>query len=259
MREMAVARGAAVVIDVRTLGRKLFYAALDGTTPDNARWIECKSRTVEHFRRSSYALGLTLQQAGHHARREIQPRSRRIRDARRRISAARFGRGRDRLGRGIGSRAARRSPDGGQSPVRRARRELRQSFARTRLTPSTHSRTNTTRDTTPMRSTAYMLFAIVAEVVATSALRASDGFTRAIPAAIVIVGYGLSFYLLSLTLRALPVGVVYAVWSGPGIVLITVVAALLFKQTPDLLAMFGMGLIVAGVVVLNAFWKMSAH
>lgn len=110
-----------------------------------------------------------------------------------------------------------------------------------------------------MRSTAYMLFAIVAEVVATSALRASDGFTRAIPAAIVIVGYGLSFYLLSLTLRALPVGVVYAVWSGPGIVLITVVAALLFKQTPDLLAMFGMGLIVAGVVVLNAFWKMSAH
>lgn len=75
-----------------------------------------------------------------------------------------------------------------------------------------------------MRSTAYMLLAIVAEVVATSALRASDGFTRAIPAAIVIVGYGLSFYLLSLTLRALPVGVVYAVWSSAGIVLITVVA-----------------------------------
>ncbi|SAK56179.1 heme-degrading domain-containing protein [Caballeronia ptereochthonis] len=64
LREMAVARDAAVVIDVRTFGRKLFYAALDGTTPDNARWIERKSRTVEHFRRSSYALGLTLQQAG---------------------------------------------------------------------------------------------------------------------------------------------------------------------------------------------------
>ncbi|CAH2809724.1 MAG: hypothetical protein CBHOC_4958 [uncultured Caballeronia sp.] len=66
LREMAVARGAAVVIDVRTFGRKLFYAALEGTTPDNARWIELerKSRTVEHFRRSSYALGLTLQQAG---------------------------------------------------------------------------------------------------------------------------------------------------------------------------------------------------
>jgi small multidrug resistance pump len=112
-----------------------------------------------------------------------------------------------------------------------------------------------------MRSSAYVLLAvaIVAEVVATSALRASDGFTRALPVALVVVGYGLSFYLLSLTLRALPVGVVYAVWSGAGIVLITLVAALLFKQVPDVPAIFGMGLIVAGVVVLNAFSNMSAH
>ncbi|AQG98478.1 hypothetical protein A9R05_06265 [Burkholderia sp. KK1] len=64
LREMALARDAAVVIDVRTFGRKLFYFALDGTTPDNARWVERKSRTVEHFYRSSYALGLALQQAG---------------------------------------------------------------------------------------------------------------------------------------------------------------------------------------------------
>ena len=64
LREMALARDAAIVIDVRTFGRRLFYAALDGTTPDNARWVERKSRTVEHFRRSSYAMGLTLQQAG---------------------------------------------------------------------------------------------------------------------------------------------------------------------------------------------------
>ena len=64
LREMALARDAAVVIDVRTFGRKLFYAAMDNTTPDNARWVERKSRTVEHFRRSSYAIGLTLQQAG---------------------------------------------------------------------------------------------------------------------------------------------------------------------------------------------------
>jgi uncharacterized protein (UPF0303 family) len=64
LREMALARDAAVVIDVRTFGRKLFYAAMDNTTPDNARWIERKSRTVEHFRRSSYAIGLALQQAG---------------------------------------------------------------------------------------------------------------------------------------------------------------------------------------------------
>ncbi|TCK43325.1 uncharacterized protein (UPF0303 family) [Paraburkholderia sp. BL8N3] len=64
LREMAVARGAAVAIDVRTFGHRLFFAALDGTTPDNARWVERKARTVEHFRRSSYAIGLALQQAG---------------------------------------------------------------------------------------------------------------------------------------------------------------------------------------------------
>lgn len=114
---------------------------------------------------------------------------------------------------------------------------------------------------TPVRSSAYVLLAIaiVAEVVATSALRASDGFTRLIPATVVVVGYGISFYLLSLTLRSIPVGIVYAVWSGAGIVLITLVAALLFKQIPDLPAVLGMGLIVAGVVVLNAFSKVSAH
>ncbi|TCK43326.1 small multidrug resistance pump [Paraburkholderia sp. BL8N3] len=114
---------------------------------------------------------------------------------------------------------------------------------------------------TPMRSSAYVLLAIaiVAEVVATSALRASDGFTRLIPATVVVVGYGISFYLLSLTLRSIPVGIVYAVWSGAGIVLITLVAALLFKQIPDLPAVLGMGLIVAGVVVLNVFSKVSAH
>lgn len=106
---------------------------------------------------------------------------------------------------------------------------------------------------------AMLAVAIVAEVIATSALRASDGFTRLVPAAIVVVGYGVSFFLLSLTLRTLPVGLVYAVWSGAGIVLITLVATLLFKQIPDWPAVCGMALIVAGVVVLNVFSKMSAH
>jgi small multidrug resistance pump len=112
-----------------------------------------------------------------------------------------------------------------------------------------------------MRSSAYALLAvaIVAEVVATSALRASDGFSRLVPSVIVVIGYGISFYLLSLTLKSLPVGIVYAVWSGVGIVLITLVAALLFKQIPDLPAVLGMGLIVAGVIVLNVFSKVSAH
>jgi small multidrug resistance pump len=112
-----------------------------------------------------------------------------------------------------------------------------------------------------MRSSAYVLLAvaIVAEVVATSALRASEGFTRLIPSTVVVIGYCISFYLLSLTLKSIPVGIVYAVWSGAGIVLITLVAALLFKQIPDLPAVIGMSLIVAGVVVLNVFSKVSAH
>jgi len=112
-----------------------------------------------------------------------------------------------------------------------------------------------------MRSSAYALLAvaIVAEVVATSALRASEGFSRLVPAVIVVIGYGISFYLLSLTLKSLPVGIVYAVWSGAGIVLITLVAALLFKQIPDLPAVLGMGLIVSGVIVLNVFSKVSTH
>ncbi|MBN3855167.1 MULTISPECIES: DMT family transporter [unclassified Paraburkholderia] len=112
-----------------------------------------------------------------------------------------------------------------------------------------------------MRSSPWLILAIaiVAEVIATSALRASNGFSRLVPSAIVIAGYGVSFYCLSLTLKTLPVGIVYAVWSGVGIVLITLVAIVLYKQIPDLPAMLGLGLIVAGVLVLNLFSKMQAH
>lgn len=106
---------------------------------------------------------------------------------------------------------------------------------------------------------ALLAIAIVAEVIATSALRASEGFTRLVPAVVVLIGYGISFYCLSLTLRSLPVGIVYAIWSGVGIVLITLVAIVLYKQVPDLPAIIGLALIVAGVVVLNLFSKMQAH
>lgn len=106
---------------------------------------------------------------------------------------------------------------------------------------------------------ALLAIAIVAEVIATSALRASEGFTRLVPAVIVLIGYGISFYCLSLTLRSLPVGIVYAIWSGVGIVLITLVAIVMYKQVPDLPAIIGLALIVAGVVVLNLFSKMQAH
>ncbi|SIT50511.1 Quaternary ammonium compound-resistance protein QacE [Paraburkholderia piptadeniae] len=112
-----------------------------------------------------------------------------------------------------------------------------------------------------MRVPPYVLLAIaiVAEVIATSALRASEGFTRVVPALVVLLGYGISFYCLSLTLKSLPVGIVYAIWSGVGIVLITLVAIVLYRQVPDLAAVAGLGLIVAGVVVLNLFSNMQAH
>jgi len=112
-----------------------------------------------------------------------------------------------------------------------------------------------------MRLSPYALLAIaiVAEVIATSALRASEGFTRWLPAVVVVLGYGVSFYMLSLTLKSIPVGIVYAIWSGVGIVLITLVALVMYRQVPDLPAVAGLGLIVAGVVVLNLFSKMQTH
>jgi small multidrug resistance pump len=112
-----------------------------------------------------------------------------------------------------------------------------------------------------MRVPPYALLgiAIVAEVVATSALRASEGFSRWLPAVVVVLGYGVAFYCLSLTLRSIPVGIVYAIWSGVGIVLISLVAVVLYRQVPDLPAIIGLGLIISGVVVLNLFSKMQAH
>ena len=101
--------------------------------------------------------------------------------------------------------------------------------------------------------------AIAAEVVGTSALKASEGFTRLWPSVVVVVGYAVAFYCLSLVLRSIPVGVAYAIWSGLGIVLITAVAWLVYGQRIDLPGAIGMGLIIAGVVVLNVFSKATAH
>ena len=105
----------------------------------------------------------------------------------------------------------------------------------------------------------YLAIAIVSEVLATSALKASEGFTRPWPSLIVVVGYLVAFYCLSLTLRSLPVGVVYAIWSGLGIVLVSLIAWLLFGQKLDLPAIIGMGLIIAGVLVMNLFSRAVAH
>ncbi|MBB6578383.1 small multidrug resistance pump [Comamonas odontotermitis] len=105
----------------------------------------------------------------------------------------------------------------------------------------------------------YLLTAIVAEVIATSALKASDGFSRLWPSVITVAGYMVAFYCLSLTLRTIPVGIAYAIWSGLGVVLITIAAWVLFGQKLDLPALIGMGLIVAGVVVMNVFSKAVGH
>jgi small multidrug resistance pump len=105
----------------------------------------------------------------------------------------------------------------------------------------------------------FLLIAIVAEVVATSALKASEQFTRLIPSLLVVAGYATAFYFLSLTLQSIPVGVAYAIWSGLGIVLVTIVGAVLFRQIPDAAAIAGMALVVAGIVVMNLFSKMGSH
>ncbi|MAY25581.1 MAG: SMR family transporter [Polycyclovorans sp.] len=110
-----------------------------------------------------------------------------------------------------------------------------------------------------MKPWLFLSVAIVAEVIATSGLKASDGFTRLWPSVLVVVGYSIAFYCLSLALRAIPVGIAYAIWAGLGVVLITVAAWLLFGQRLDAAALIGMSLIVAGVVVMNVFSKTVAH
>lgn len=101
--------------------------------------------------------------------------------------------------------------------------------------------------------------AIVAEVIATSALKASEGFSKLGPTAVVAIGYGVAFYFLSLTLRSMPVGIAYAVWSGAGIVLISAVGWFAFGQKLDLWAVVGMGLIVTGVLVVNILSSSGGH
>lgn len=103
-----------------------------------------------------------------------------------------------------------------------------------------------------------LFIAICAEVVATTALKSSEGFTKLWPSALTITGYGLAFYFLSLTLRTLPVGVAYAIWSGVGIVLISLIAWLFYGQKLDAATIVGMGLIVSGVLVIQILSKNTA-
>lgn len=105
----------------------------------------------------------------------------------------------------------------------------------------------------------YLSVAILAEVVATSCLKASEGFTKLLPSLVVVLGYGIAFWFLALSLRSIPVGIAYAVWSGAGIVLISLIGWAVFQQSLDAAALVGMGLIVAGVLVIHVFSRAVAH
>jgi small multidrug resistance pump len=105
----------------------------------------------------------------------------------------------------------------------------------------------------------YLAIAIAAEVVATTSMKAISGFNKPLPLILVICGYGLAFWMLTLVVRSIPVGIAYAIWAGLGIVLVSIAAAVLYNQKLDLPAMLGMGLIVAGVVVIQLFSGRTGH
>jgi small multidrug resistance pump len=105
----------------------------------------------------------------------------------------------------------------------------------------------------------YLAIAITGEVAATSALKATEDFTRLVPSIIVVTGYLVALLFLSLTVRTVPVGIAYAIWAGVGTALIVLTGAILFRETPDWPAVFGISLIVSGVVVVNSLSKMAVH
>lgn len=105
----------------------------------------------------------------------------------------------------------------------------------------------------------FLALAIVSEVTATSFMKLSDGFTRPIPSIVTAIGYALAFYFLSLTLRTIPTGVAYALWSGAGIVMITGIAWIFQGQKLDAAALVGMGFILAGVIIMNGFSNAAPH
>ena len=107
----------------------------------------------------------------------------------------------------------------------------------------------------PINAYIALGIAIVAEVIATTALKSSDSFSRLVPSVIIVIGYGTALYFLTVTMKSIPTGVTYAIWSGLGIVLISITSYFVHQQKIDLMGALGMWLIIAGVVVLNLFSK----
>lgn len=110
-----------------------------------------------------------------------------------------------------------------------------------------------------MNAYALLACAIALEVAATSLLKASEGMTRLWPTLGALAGYGVCFWLLSLVMKSIPTGIAYAIWSGVGIVLISLIGLFVFKQKLDAAAILGIGLICSGVLVINLFSRASAH
>jgi small multidrug resistance pump len=105
----------------------------------------------------------------------------------------------------------------------------------------------------------YLVIAIAAEVIATTAMKALDGFNKPLPLVLVVLGYATAIGLLSQVVKTIPVGIAYAIWSGMGIVLVSVATVFIYKQKLDFAAMAGMGLIIAGVIVIQLFSKSTGH
>jgi small multidrug resistance pump len=112
---------------------------------------------------------------------------------------------------------------------------------------------------TIMKNFAILFFAILSEVIATTSLKFSEGFTKLIPSVIVVIGYGLSFYLLSLSLKVFPIGIAYAIWSGVGLVLTVIAGILLWRETLDWARVIGIILIILGILVINLFSGVTTH
>lgn len=110
-----------------------------------------------------------------------------------------------------------------------------------------------------MQTFLFLFFAILSEVTGTTALKLSNGFTKPIPSIVVVIGYGASFYLLSLVLKSMPIGVAYAVWSGLGLVLTVIAGVIIWRETLDWARVLGVILILMGIVFINVVSKSTAH
>jgi len=110
-----------------------------------------------------------------------------------------------------------------------------------------------------MKTAIIFFFAVLSEVTATTALKFSEGFTKLVPSIVVVVGYGLSFYLLSLSLKVMPIGTAYALWSGIGIILTVIAGMILWREPLDWARGIGIFLIIAGIILINLFSKVTSH